>query len=170
MCTCEEIEKGTHAYKAGARRMIVDSGWYSENHNPRTPPRVRKTNTFIVFYLLVLHSVTCQKTCHFTACLTSLCTSISVFYVNTARDVVTVCVYLLNIYHFTYTFSYSHTDTHIQAQIYNQHTRGMATTRHRSLVDRGGRKAFVKDKAGQRPCTHTKRKIKMSGKTRYSRI
>jgi len=30
--------------------------------------------------------------------------------------------------------------------MYNQHTRGMATTRHRSLVERGGRKAFVKDK------------------------
>jgi len=30
--------------------------------------------------------------------------------------------------------------------MYNQHTRGMATTRHRSLVERGGRKAFVRDK------------------------
>jgi len=41
--------------------------------------------------------------------------------------------------------------------MYNQHTRGMATTRHRSLVRRGGRKAFVRDKG-----IHTK---KMSGKT-----
>jgi len=30
--------------------------------------------------------------------------------------------------------------------MYNQHTRGMATTRRRSLVERGGRKAFVRDK------------------------
>jgi len=30
--------------------------------------------------------------------------------------------------------------------MYNQHTRGIATTRHRSLVERGGRKAFVRDK------------------------
>jgi len=30
--------------------------------------------------------------------------------------------------------------------MYNQHTRVMATTRHRSLVERGGRKAVVKDK------------------------
>jgi len=30
--------------------------------------------------------------------------------------------------------------------MYNQHTRGMGTTRHRSLVERGGRKAFVRDK------------------------
>jgi len=30
--------------------------------------------------------------------------------------------------------------------MYNQHTRGMARTRHRSLVEKGGRKAFVRDK------------------------
>jgi len=30
--------------------------------------------------------------------------------------------------------------------MYNQHTRGMARTRHRSLVERGGKKAFVRDK------------------------
>jgi len=30
--------------------------------------------------------------------------------------------------------------------MYNQHTRGMATTRHKRLVERGGRKAFVRDK------------------------
>jgi len=27
--------------------------------------------------------------------------------------------------------------------MYNQHTRGMNTTRHRSLVERGGRKALI---------------------------
>jgi len=27
--------------------------------------------------------------------------------------------------------------------MYNQHTRGMATSRHRSLVERGGRKALL---------------------------
>jgi len=30
--------------------------------------------------------------------------------------------------------------------MYNQHRTGMATTRHRSLVERGGRKDFVRDK------------------------
>ena len=39
-----------------------------------------------------------------------------------------------------------HSGTHTQAHMYNQHTRGMATTRHWSLVERSGRKAFVKDK------------------------
>jgi len=30
--------------------------------------------------------------------------------------------------------------------MYDQYTRGMATTRHMSLVETGGRKAFVRDK------------------------
>jgi len=42
--------------------------------------------------------------------------------------------------------------------MYNQHTRGMATTRHRSLVERGGRKALLET-------LHTQNKIKMSEKT-----
>jgi len=30
--------------------------------------------------------------------------------------------------------------------MYNQHTIGLETTRHRSLVERGGRETFVRDK------------------------
>ena len=44
---------------------------------------------------------------------------------------------------FTCTYRGTHTPTHV----YNQYTRGMATTGHRSLVQRGGRKAFVRDLA-----------------------
>ena len=36
-----------------------------------------------------------------------------------------------------------HKQCHTQAHMYHQHTRGMATTRHRSLVERGGRKALL---------------------------
>jgi len=39
--------------------------------------------------------------------------------------------------------------------MYNQHTREMETTRHRSLVERSGRKAFVTDK--ERPCAEKKK-------------
>jgi len=46
--------------------------------------------------------------------------------------------------------------------MHNQHTRGMATTRHRSLAERGGRKDFVKDKG----LAHAKKEgEKMSEKT-----
>ena len=33
--------------------------------------------------------------------------------------------------------------THTSTHMYNQHTRGMATIRHRSLVERGGIKALL---------------------------
>jgi len=106
----------------------------------------------------------CLKTCYFTACFTLLWTSISGFYVDTARDVVTgllIFAKYLSLYLHTFTFTYR--GTHTQAHMYNQHTTGMATTRHRILVERGGRKAFDRDKG----LAHTK---KMSEKTRYSRI
>ena len=71
-------------------------------------------------------------------------TSISVFCVNTARDVVTVLLIFakyLSLYLHIFTCTYR--GTHTQAHMYNQHTRGMATTRHKSLVERGGRKALL---------------------------
>ena len=114
------------------------------NHNTRPPPRVRKTDTFIVFPLSVLHSITCPKTCHLAACDSILWTSISVFYVKTARYVVTVLLIFakyISLYLHIFTCTYRGTNT--QVPIYNQHTRGMATTRHRSLVERGGRKALL---------------------------
>ena len=40
-------------------------------------------------------------------------------------------------------FTNKYRGTHTQAHMYNQHTRGMETTRHRSLVERGGRKALL---------------------------
>jgi len=96
-----------------------------------------------------------------------LWTSISVFNVKTARDVVTgllIFAKYLSLYLHILTCTYRGTQT--QAHMYNQHTRGMATTRHRSLVERGGKKALLE-------ALHTQKKNtrkKMSGKTRYSRI
>ena len=70
------------------------------------------TDTFIVFYLFVLHSVTCLKTCYFTAYFTSRWTSISVFLVILHMKSSRFCLYWLNIYHFTYTFWHAHTEAH----------------------------------------------------------
>jgi len=44
--------------------------------------------------------------------------------------------------------------------MYNQHTRKLATNRHRSLVERGKRKAFVRDKG----LAHTQKRKTKSGK------
>ena len=81
-------------------------------------------------------------------------TSISVFCVNTARDVVTVLLIFakyLSLYLHIFTCTYR--GKHTQARMYNQHTRGTATTRHRSLVERGGRKALLE-------ALHTHKKIR----------
>ena len=95
-----------------------------------------------------MHPITCLQTCHLAACFTLLSTSISVSYIKTARDVVTLLLIFakyLSLYLHIFTCTYR--GTHTQARIYNQHTIGMATTRHRSLIERGGRNAFVREKA-----------------------
>jgi len=79
--------------------------------------------------------------------------SILVCYVHAARDVVTVLLIFakyLSLYLHIFICTYRGTRT--QTHMYNQHTTGMATTRHRSLVERGGRKALVRDKG----LAHTK--------------
>jgi len=55
---------------------------------------------------------------------------------------------------------YPYKGTHTQAYMYNQHTRKLATNRHRSLVERGKRKAFVRDKG----LAHTQKRKTKSGK------
>jgi len=58
-----------------------------------------------------------------------------------------------------------HKQCHTQAHMYHQHTRGMATTRHRSLVERGGRKALLETLH-----THTKKTIFTNLKNRFEHI
>ena len=115
--------------------------WESQS---KTPPQSLEDGHIYCIYLFVLHSVMCLKTCHFAACFTILYTSISIFYVNTARDVVTVLLIFakcLSLYLHIFTCTYR--GTHTQTHMYNQHTRGMETTWHRSLVERGTRKALL---------------------------
>ena len=77
------------------------------------------------------------------------------FLFYTACDVVTILlIFAKYLWPYLHIFTCTYRSTHTQAHMYNQHTRRMATTRHRSLVERGGRKAL----------------LKTLGKTRYSRI
>jgi len=67
--------------------------------------------------------------------------------VNTARYVVTVLLIFAEYFSlYLHIFTCTYRGIHTQAHMYNQHTKGMAITRHRSLVERGGRKAFVREK------------------------
>jgi len=147
MCTCWEIERGTHAYRA-SKLGPVERWWTQDGKLGITiqdpPPESWRRTHFCVIRIAFCHV---SEICHFIACFTSLRTSIYVFYINTPRDVVTVLLMFV-----TYVFLYLHIcictyrGTHAQAHMYYQHTRGMATTRRRSLVERGGRKASVRDK------------------------
>jgi len=159
MCTCEEIERGTHACKASklgpVERCWTQDGKLGITIQDPPPESGRRTHLFYFTYSYCILS-----------CVWKLATSLLVLryyehlflfsmlklHVTSSR----FCLYLLNIYHFTYTFWHAHTETNTQAHMYNQHTRGMATTRHRSLVERGGRKALLET-------LHTHQK-QMSGK------
>ena len=99
---------------------------------PKTPLRIRKTDTFVVFHLFVLHSVKCRKTCHFTACLWSLWNlflfSMLILHMMSSW----VCSYLLNIYYFTYAFPHAHTEAQT-----HKHTRIISTPEELWLPDTG---------------------------------
>jgi len=115
--------------------------WQSQSKNP---PQSPEEGHIYCILLICIAFCQCLKTCHFAACFTSLWTCISVFYVNTARDVITVLLIFakyLSLYLHVFTCTYR--GSHTQAHMYNQHTRGMATTRRRSLIERGGRKALL---------------------------
>jgi len=67
---------------------MVDSGnWESQS---KTPPQSPEDVHIYCILLIRIAFCHCLKTCHFAACFTILWTFISAFYVNTARDVVTV--------------------------------------------------------------------------------
>ena len=129
-----------------------------------------QTDTFIVFYFFILHSITCLNNCHFTACLTSLYLfmfSMLILHVTSSR----FSTYLLNVYHFTYTFLYAHTEAHT-----HKHTCIISTQKEWRQPDtgawlKGPKKGFC---SRQRPCKHTKKgsgeKEKQSGKNWYSKI
>jgi len=80
MCTCEEMERGTHTHRASKLGPV--ERWWTQDGKLRItvqdPRRIWKTDTFIVFHLFISYSVTFVTTCHLTACFTSLWTSVSV--------------------------------------------------------------------------------------------
>jgi len=53
-----------------------------------------------------------------------------------------LCIFAKYLSLYLHIFTCTCTGTHTQAHMYNQHTRGMTTIRHRSLVETGGRRAL----------------------------
>ena len=120
-------------------RMV---NWESQSKTPPQSPE-DKHICCIQVYLFVLHSKLATSLLVLRHYEHPFLFSMIILHVTSSR----FCLYLQNIHLFTYTFSHAHTDAHTRKHtytMYNQRTRGMATTRHRSLVDRGGRKALLK--------------------------
>jgi len=161
MCTCEEIERGTHARRAS--KLGPFERWWTQDGKLgitiQDPPLEsgRRTNLLYFTYSYCILSrvwklaISLLVLCHyehlFLFFMLILHVTLSLF-----------CLYLLNIYHVAYTCSHAHTEAHwhTQARMCNQHTRGMATARHRSLIERGVRKAFDRDK----DLAHTKNNVR----------
>jgi len=141
--------------------------WESQS---KTPPQNPEDGH--IYCILLIRIAFCHVSifCHFTAFLTSLWTSIVVFYFNTARDVVTVCLYLLNIHHFTHIFSHAHTEAHA-----HKHTCIISTQEEWRQPDtgawlRGAEEKLLLEIKDLHTHKNKKKEGKMSGKKRYSRI
>jgi len=157
MCTCKEIERGTHACQASklgpVERWWTQDGKLGITIQDPPPESERRTHLSYFTYSYCILSLV-WKLASSVLVFTILWTSISVFYVQTALDVITLLLIIakwLSLYLHIFTCTYR--GTHTQAHMYNQRTRGMATTRHRSLVAKGGRKALLETLN-----THTKKK------------
>ena len=162
MCTWEEMERGTPACKA-SKLGPVERWWTQDGKLGITiqdPPLESRRRTHLLYFTYLYCVLSCVwKLATSVLFSTVLWTSMSVFYVKTAHDVVTILLIFakyLSLYLHIFTCTYR--GTHSQAHMYNQHTRGMTTTRHRSLVERGGRKALLET-------LHTPKKTKNSKKT-----
>jgi len=171
MCTCEEIERGTHACKA-SKLGPIERWWTQDGKLGITiqdPPPESGRRTHLLYFT-------------YSYCILSrvwrLATSLLVlryyehlflvFYVKTAHDVVTVLLIFakyLSLYLYIFTCTCRGTPT--KAHMYNQHTKGMATSSHRSLVEGGGRKALLETLRTHKTKRKRKRNVR---KNRYSRI
>jgi len=114
MCTCEEIERGTHTCRASklgpVKRWWTQDGKLRITIRSKTPPPEsgRWTHLLYFTYSYCILSRVWKLT-------TSLLVlrhyeHLSLFSMLILH--VTVLVYLLNIYHFSHTFSHAHTEAH----------------------------------------------------------
>ena len=115
VCTCEEIERGTHAYRASKLGPV--ERWWTQDvilaitiQDP-LPESGRRTHLLYFTYLYCILSRVWKLA-------TSLLVerdyehlfpfSMLILHVTSSR----VCLYSLNIYYCTYTFSHAHTEAH----------------------------------------------------------
>ena len=115
MCTCEEIERGTHACKASKLGPV--ERWWTQDDKlgitiQDTPPESgRRTHLLYFTYSYCILSRVWRLA---TSVLVLRCYE-HLFLFSMLKLHVTLsrfCSYLPNIYHFTYTFSHAHPEAH----------------------------------------------------------
>jgi len=83
--------------------------WESQSKRPPQSPEDGHIYCILLIRIAFFHV---SQTCHFTACCISLWTSIHVSMLTQHVTSSRFCLYSLNIYHFTYTFSHARTEAH----------------------------------------------------------
>jgi len=125
MCTYGEIERGTHACRA-SKLGPVERWWTQDvklGFTIQDPPPESGRRTHLLYFT---HSYCILS--HVWKLATSLLVlryyedlllfSMSILHVISSR----FCLYLLNIYHFTYTFLHAHTEAHTHKHTYTPHS------------------------------------------------
>jgi len=174
MCTCEEIERGTHACRASKLRP-VERWWTQDGKLGITiqgppPESGRRTHLLHFTYSYCILSRVWKLA-------TSLLVLrhyehvflffILILYMMSSR----FCLYLLNIYHFTYTFSYAPTQEHT-----HKHACTISTQEEwrepgtGAWLRRAEERLLLETKTLHIKQTKTKGGKKMSEKNWYSRI
>jgi len=129
MCTCEEIERGTHVQRA-SKLGLVERWWTQDGklgitiQDPPPESGRRKYFLYFTYWYRILSRVWKLATSmlvlrHYEHLFLF---SVIILHVTSSRS----CLYLLNIYQFTYTFSHSH----IEARTH-KHTCGIVGDKRR---------------------------------------
>jgi len=143
----KEIERGTHACKVS--RLGPVKRWWNQDGKlgitiQDSPPESGRRTHLLYFTYSYCTLSRVWKLATSLLVFTILWKSISVFNIKTAGDVVTfLLIFAEYLSLHLHIFTCAYRGTHTQAHMYNQHTRGMSTTRHRSLVERGWRKTLL---------------------------
>ena len=164
--TCEKIERGTYACKA-SKLWPVEQWWtqigklgITIQETPQSPEDGH------IYYILLIRIASCRMSINLPLHYLSYVT-MNIYF----RFPCQYCMWRRHGFAYIWkTFITLPTHFHIHIQRHTHISTHVKSAHKRNgdnqvLVERGGRKAFDRDK--ERSCTHTK---KMSQKTRYSRI
>ena len=119
MCTCEEIERGTHAHRASKLGPV--EWWWTQDgkmgitiQDPRQTPEDTGWQNYCILLICIAFCHVSKSLLVLRHCEHLFLFSMLILHVTSSR----FCLYLLNIYHFISTFSHAHTEAHTHKHTY----------------------------------------------------